>query len=451
MKKNLLTICILFIGVYLLSGCSEYLELKPDAKMAIPKTVQDCELLLNDYGTFNNVYPYVGEIASDNYFMNSSDWEVINEIDDKNAYIWLDIPAVLSKQWQMPYKVVFSANLIMEVLDKINTPSQEDWGVCYGTALFFRAFAFHQLLDVFTEVYQPNNAASTLGIPLRLSSNMEQSLPRASLEKSYDQTISDYKKAITLLPTMVQSKGLPAKASAYAGLARLLLSMQNYEEAYKYADSALMLNSQLLDYEQMNADLENPFVPFNKEVLFSASSTYTSVLSEGYAKIDMELHDAYEDGDLRKKLFFRENGSDQVFRGSYNGNPVGIFVGLTTAEMFLVKAECAVRLGNFDSAKATLNQLLKKRWRSTSFQEVSENDATKLLEIVLWERRKELLFRGQRWPDLKRLNLDAQFSKTLTRTVKNSVYELFPNDKKYAIMLPLAAVREGQLVQNSRN
>ena len=62
---------------------------------------------------------------------------------------------------------------------------------------------------------------------------------------------------------------------------------------------------------------------------------------------------------------------------------------------------------------------------------ISLLDAGVLLETILQERRKELLFRGRRWADLKRLNLEAKFKKDLIRTINGQEYRLPFNSLKY--------------------
>jgi len=72
------------------------------------------------------------------------------------------------------------------------------------------------------------------------------------------------------------------------------------------------------------------------------------------------------------------------------------------------------------------------------------------LEVILRERRKELIFRGLRWYDLKRLNLSAATSTTLSRTVAGQTYSLLPNSNAYVFPIPLDVIERGGLEQNPR-
>jgi len=77
----------------------------------------------------------------------------------------------------------------------------------------------------------------------------------------------------------------------------------------------------------------------------------------------------------------------------------------------------------------------------------SANDA---LVKVLTERRKELLMRGTRWTDLRRLNKDTQFAKTLSRTVVGATHTLPPNDPRYTLLIPQEVITNSALEQNNR-
>jgi len=435
----------------LLSSCNNYLDLKPDAKMVIPKTLEDCELLLNDYSTMNTKYPTYGEVAADNYYLTSSSWKGIADIDERNVYIWSDEPIVSTNQWQGPYKAIYQANQVLSVLAEITDRSGDRWKVCNANALFFRAFAMHQLMNVFTAPYDKKTANEALGLPIKLSPNLDERSVRASLNETCLQIIKDYTIAAHDLPAQAENKGLPRRAAAYAGLARLYLGMQDNERAFQYADSALALQPALLDYNMLNANATLPFSRFNAEVLFSATSSSSYALGQSYALVDTALFRSYATNDLRRGLFFRQTGNGMVFKGSYDNSLSGIFVGLTTAEMYLTRAEAAARLGKLEAATEDLNTFRSLRYKAASINRFESTDATALLKEVLLERRKELIFRGLRWADLKRLNQEENSAQTLTRMIDDKSYMLKPNSKKYAILIPQVAIQESDMKQNARD
>ena len=97
-----------------------------------------------------------------------------------------------------------------------------------------------------------------------------------------------------------------------------------------------------------------------------------------------------------------------------------------------------------------LNALLAKRWKSGSFVPVTAMTSEDALKIILEERRKELVFRGLRWSDLKRLNKEPRFAVTLEKTIAGKEYVLPPNDNRYVFPIPSAVIQMSGIEQNPR-
>src|SRR5690606_36354563 len=105
----------------------------------------------------------------------------------------------------------------------------------YGGALFFRSLAFFHLAEVFAPPYDIQEAKSALGIPVRLSSDINTPNKRNTIEETYYQITHDLKKALPLLPSKSNLKTQPSKAAAYALLSNTYLTMRNYHSAGLYA------------------------------------------------------------------------------------------------------------------------------------------------------------------------------------------------------------------------
>ncbi len=70
--------------------------------------------------------------------------------------------------------------------------------------MFFRAYAFYNLAQVFALPY--NTAISTnedTGIPLKLTPNVDESIKRSTLEQTYSLNLNDLLEAKTLLADSV--------------------------------------------------------------------------------------------------------------------------------------------------------------------------------------------------------------------------------------------------------
>ncbi len=172
--------------------------------------------------------------------------------------------------------------------------------------------------------------------------------------------------------------------------------------------------------------------------------------------VDPVLIGLYETNDLRLSIFFGKNALNNLnVKRGYIGAGIYTFTGLATDEVMLIKAECLARKGNFNSAMDVLNQLLVKRYKidpitkkSTYVDQtaVSIDDA---LNKVLIERRKELVWRGLRWHDLKRLNKEGA-NITLKRNVGGTEYLLPPNSPLYIFPIPDDEIALSGIKQNIR-
>jgi hypothetical protein len=224
--------------------------------------------------------------------------------------------------------------------------------------------------------------------------------------------------------------------------------MQDYTAAEKYADSCLAITDFLLDYNLINMALTEPLTGNNQSGIIKPEVIYwAGMLADPYqyypttflsALIPDQLYNSYTEGDLRKKLFFEKRPNGYRFRGTYNyfSTRSNYFSGLAVDEIFLNRAECRVRNGKVAGGLLDLNHLLEKRWEKGKYVPVENLSQADALKLILEERRKELIFRGIRWSDLRRLNIEGA-NITLERTVDGRKYVLSPNDPRWTWPFPL--------------
>ena len=346
------------------------------------------------------------------------------------------------------------ANTVLEGLQKLQpAPSQQEaWNQARGMALFHRGWAFFQLAQLFAKPYDAATAAQDLGIPLRLSADVEAVPTRQSVAETYRQILEDLQAAEALLPERPTVSQRPGKAAARQVLARTYLQLGDYAQALAAAEDALQLASALLDYNTLVTSAAFPFPAKgqgNPEIVFYSNQFLLEILFAGRVQVDSVLYQTYDSLDLRRQAFFYYEGDKLSFKGSYEGD-YNLSTALTTGELYLTKAECQARLGQPEEALLTLNQLLARRYVSGTFEPLTMANTPDALGRILEERRKELLFRGLRWQDLRRLNKDPRFAKTLVRLIDGKRYELPPNDPRYVWPIPDNVVQASGLPQNPR-
>src|SRR5690606_38670464 len=103
-------------------------------------------------------------------------------------------------------------------------------------------------------------------------------------------------------------------------------------------------------------------------------------------------------------------------------------------------------------ARSELNKLLLKRIDSDFYEPIITEDAEHLLRIILEERRKELVRRGIRWSDLRRLNRDNRFRKSIIRRLildgEERIFVLEPNSENYTYKIPREVIQITGMEQN---
>lgn len=454
MKATFFAVTSFLATLFLYSSCQKYLDLKASANVSIPSNLDDVEYLLNNSQFLNFSSASLGNGSTDDLFLAPSVYQASSER-ERDAYRWEWQDYNFANEWSRTYRAVNITNVCLEALDRIERTDSnvERWNHLRGAALVFRAFHFLNAIWTYSLAYDKTSSVNEPGIVLRVSTDVNEMSKRSTVEECYNKILSDLEEAAPMIRTTSELPVLPTRATAYALLARTYLSMRKYDEALHYSNLCLSLKSDLLDYGtdiSISSSLTTPFERFNKEVIFTAQA-FPSYNSErpSHASVDTGLVNQYEPNDLRKQAFFatRSNGTIQ-FKGVYGLNANDFFTGITTAEMYLIRSECLARAGEVHLALEDLNTLLKKRWDKNGVFEpkVAEGKET-ALELILLERRKELVTRNLRYIDIKRLNKEGR-GLSLTRIAGENTVSLLPNDRRWAFPLPADIIAQTQMPQN---
>ena len=443
-----------------LSGCKKYLDYPFMNSVQIPTRLSDLQGLLDNAGTMNeNRTPSFMEASSDDYFCLPERYAPLDDW-PKQAYIWKPYDYRYPNDWAICYHPVYISNFCLDMSKNIERTSanSSDWDHVNGSAHFFRAYYFLKVAWTYALAYDEASASSDKGIVLRLTSNYNDPSVRSSVSETYKQIIEDAHLAASLLPNIPLHTYRPSKTAAYGLLARTYLSMRMYDSAYHYADLALAIKSDLIDYngdpDLGTLSINYPFKRFNKETVFYSEMNTTAtqpLILASRARMDSVLMSHYETSDLRKTAYFTKSGNYYQFKGSYTQASRN-FTGITTPELLLIRAECLARSAtngpdNLQKAVADLNNLLSKRYRTADFIPVTANTREAALDRILLERRKELLFRGLRWMDVKRLNKEGR-NIVLRRQLDGTIYTLEPNASYYALPIPIDIIEMTGIPQN---
>ncbi|WP_025146599.1 RagB/SusD family nutrient uptake outer membrane protein [Pedobacter jeongneungensis] len=461
MKNKFNIFVILCCTIILLSCKDDFLNEKPKTSLVVPTTLGDFEAMLNSPVIYKT--GALGQMACDDYeFTDYASWQSTGTATERNSYIWArDLFAGEQSRpdWNEPYSSIFYANNILKGLAEINPRTDiSKYNQIRGWALYVRSAAFYDLLQNFAPPYDPSTASEDLGIPLRLTPGVDEILPRSSVAECYARILTDLIESGDLLTATfpITNRYMPCKAAAFGLLSRIYLNMNLYKEASKFTDLALAEYNKLIDYNSLSQTSGTPFSFTHDELILNSSqvSTYEITIPRNIntrVRVSPDLIKLYDTKDLRLSIFFERmsNGNYSMKRGYYGSTGNYGFSGIATDELFLTKAECQARNGETANALFTLNQLLVKRYATGNFVPTVANSATEALTKILVERRKELVWRNLRWPDLRRLNKSGM-GIILKRSLNGAEYILAPNSSLYTFPIPDDEINASGIQQNLR-
>lgn len=428
-----------------------FLDARPNDALVVPTTLDELQAILDNDQIMNGLgtgfmygpVPQIGEIASDNHYVLDNQFVTFSER-DQGFYTWAGDNSSMESllDWDRAYQTIFYANNVLDGLKDLNE-NNDRYRKIKAEALFHRAHAYLQISQVFAEAYDFEKPEQQ-GLVHRLSSDINEKLSLYSLKDSYNMIINDLEESLLYLPSQITIKSRPSKPAAYGLLSRIYLFMGDYDSSLIYADSCLNIYDTLLDFNYVNVGSNRPFennLAIDSEVIFNCNmqrSLPNTPLNTLRSYIDTAFLNTFDDQDIRKEAFFRAYANGHRFKGSYSGTDT-YFAGVATNEVWLNKAESLVRKGLLPESISVLNILLMHRWEKVNEQSTlipfSSDQQSEILEKILEERRKELLYRGLRWADLKRLNKDGHEIE-LTRIVNGQQYRLNPNMKGWVYDIP---------------
>ncbi|MCH5232924.1 MAG: RagB/SusD family nutrient uptake outer membrane protein [Muribaculaceae bacterium] len=186
------------------------LDQKSDATMW--QTANDVQLAVNDlYGYLPEAFWGTDEDVYTDNAVHGIKWAVSSQAHGQ----W--IPTNYS--WSTEYVYIRSCNLILENASKADI-SQTDLNTALGTAYFFRALIYSDLIRQFGDV-------PLILEPLALSD--QEGITRTSWETVYNQVMSDYDNAISMLPNATGNSGYVSAMGARAFKAKTALYFANPE------------------------------------------------------------------------------------------------------------------------------------------------------------------------------------------------------------------------------
>lgn len=468
--KHVIYIYMLVCGL-VFSSCNDYLDIVPKGNK-IPSTLGDYEALLRDeYAIGQTSISNALYLLNDYYVtvsnLNSPTLTRANYMWDETADRILLNNADESTYYQL-YAAISSCNLIVENVPSATEATDAERAEVIAYAKVIRSLCYFVLANYYADTYDAATAGEKLSVPLITSANINAPSQQVTIQAIYDFIIQGVQEAIDGgLPEQSMTVLHPNLGAAYALLARVYLQMQNYSEALSYANLALGQNDQLYDwnayYDEHRSTIENPedYTGLPTPTDYSYVENYYFRCGNGSPNyttnelnIPVERAERFEEGDARflSRWKLYSQNQDTYYRGV--GNGYFNWGGLTTTEVYLIKAECQARLaqgGDFTEAMNTLNAVRQTRIRPEVYQPLTASTLTEAIELIRRTKDNELIFSIVPFADARRFNQEGTYARTMTKTYEGETYTLRPDSHLWTMPFPAGAINNpgnGSIQQN---
>ena len=464
------TFYLMSLTSYLFISCDSYIDITPKGSITVDSVSQYYELIVNPMRTYNVMSFYM---LSDDAWAKESNiignennsYDAINFTFNEQAERTLKADNNL---YTNIYAFIMRSNLVIDNIDGASGPTAMKT-LGRAEARVLRAWDHFVAVNLYAKAYTPATAAQDGGVCIVDHYDLEASPSKSTVAQVYDFIIRELEESVPLLAEKPVNIYHPNKAYGYGLLAQVYLFHRDWEKARDAALQSLALNSALVDYNEIPAsgfyNFRNYAYENNPEVLsymwMGSGWTTETVALYAYGQISPELVGLFDTvNDLRYSKFMRQSGNSitsyyDVGSGAAIWTPATdctrftyMTVGMRTAEVYLTLAEAYARLNQLTEATDYVNRLRVKRIKGETATIATPATQKEMVDRIVIERRKELLFGFHRFFDLKRLNTEPEYQKSITRTFPvvnvstehpQKTYTLRPDSRMYIIPFPRSA------------
>lgn len=454
-KNNITRLLLIAISVILFSSCNDFLNEVPKGEK-IPTTWTDFNnFLRNEYADFHRsemgqVYVLLNDVYKSPTQQQTKltqanyNWdETINRADENTTDYYLYVNN---------YSGIFYANLLLEMVPEATEATEQQRQMLMAQARVLRAMSYFQAANYHADQYH-SSTLDKLSIPLVKSSGVEAASPQVTIKELYDFMEQDLLQSLDNLPKTGETIHHSNLATGYGMLARLYLSMSNYTEALKYAELALNENDALFDWIAYYEDDIDRFAepspdylskeynynckpmaktnPENYVFRYGSNLDYNGIAGKGMG-ISMDRAARFEEGDARLRTHWKRRyyaSTDEELYWGIHGERMNVG-GISSPEMYYIKAECLARKGgtdNINAAMDVLNTVREKRIFPDKYTPATAATTKEAVEKIISDKANEYIQTMIPFWDLRRLNKDPEYARTLTKQVDGKTVSLKPD------------------------
>ncbi|MFA8434652.1 MAG: RagB/SusD family nutrient uptake outer membrane protein [Marinifilaceae bacterium] len=502
MHKNLLYI-LTIITALSFSSCDEYLDTTPDNRTVMDSEEKVKELLTSAYPELGYaMFCFsMADNADDKGMGHNTD------INNDQGYAWEEFSSVTQDSpagyWDACYQSIAHANQALAYIEsnKVDGEIPTEYLPYYGEALLIRAYCHFMMVNLWGKHYNPATAATDLGVPYvtEVENVVFKDYRRETVAKVYELIEKDLVEGIQYIQD--DAYDVPKyhfnRSAANTFASRFYLYKGDWKKVLGYSTAALGANPsvRLRDlsgkYAQMGLNEQEAEYSKASE---SANFLLCSNITLWFSYFQASLRYTYSNN--IKKQVFNNNfvlgdkewaqssanyGGDDIivlkwgyfFKKTSVNADVGYYYAMTPTvvaeEALFNRIEANIMLKNYTEAENDLNLYFEKRIidyaednkvteeKITAHYQDNTNADSPLnpwysldektrtyLNCVIDTRRREFIYNGMRWFDIRRFNM-----KVVHKVEDGSPIELQEDDARKVLQIPVTAQQFG-LEPNNR-
>jgi len=375
----------------------------------------------------------------------------------------------LTNLWKTAYAIIANNNNIISALNSIETENIKDKLLFLGEAKALRALVYFDLVRTFAQTYSApassdiknaNGMGGHIGVPLVLDALNRDSISykkRSTVNEIYTQITNDLLAADTLLANQNINSFRFNSRSVEALLSIVYLNMSNFNKSLEYAekviynyDYSLLTDEEYIESWELNETSESIFSVNMSDNDYAGTNSLGHMLSPlayGAISPSNDYSSLLEENDIRNELLQKQT---ILFSNKYPGrnNTIGLdnIPVIRLSELYLIQAECyaekAKKVSGF--TLAAQQSLLSIAGRADESVNSISSSGDNLMSLIQEEYRKEFLFEGKRYFQLKRTNTDI-----IRNTCSSTDCSLKAFNYKFAFPIPISEINANDsIIQN---
>ena len=400
-------VAALMIGVF--AACDSPLEVEPVNEVEESEAIIDAGSAraalaglydaLQDGSYYGGDFSFFTELPSDN----ADHVGTFTTYADVDQHVTAADNSTIEGMWDAIYDAIGRANTVIAKVPGVSDLEEEERDDIIGQAHFLRALHYHNLVRLWGGVpirTQPPPSLAELA-----------NTARATVAEVYTQISADLDKAAQLMNDDDRTRKA-SRGAVDALRSRVELYRGNYVAAEAAANAAIARGYALA------ADFSDLFTPTGNDTpedIFRTSFTATEFNNVGFYYLSKSiggrwelapttsLRNAFETGDERGTWSIAVDSRRRVY-GAKFPTAVGdedLHI-IRFGEVLLNKAEAQARQNKLALAVAEYNKLRVRAGVRAHVLGVDVITQQDVINAILNERRRELAFEADRWPDLVR-------------------------------------------------